>query len=348
LHSKMITVLAALALLPVLAAGCGGSDSAASAAGTGKSSSTPHGGKINLVAYSTPQPAYEELIPAFQKTAAGQDTSFTQSYGASGDQSRAVAAGQPADVVHFALEPDIKRLVDASMVDSSWQQDVPNNGIVAETEVVFAVRKGNPKNITTWDDLVKPGVEVITPNPFTSGGARWNIMAAYGAELKEGKSPEEAEKYLDALFHNVPVQDDKASASLQTFTGGKGDVLLAYEQDALLAQNAGEDIQIVYPPQTISIQTPIAWTSNSQNPDVAKAFVEWMFTKPAQEILAKNGYRSVLPEVASEFTSTYPQPRVLFTIDDVGGWDEVMTTFFDPENSVMQKIEQSLGVSTGD
>jgi sulfate transport system substrate-binding protein len=214
--------------------------------------------------------------------------------------------------------------------------------------VVLTVRKGNPKHIHTWADLVKPGVQVITPNPFTSGGARWNIMAAYGAELKEGKSPAQAQAYLNTLFHNVPVQDDKASAAMETFTGGKGDVLLSYEQDAILAKRSGADIQIVYPPQTILIQTPMAVTSNSQNPSAAKAFVKWMYSTQAQTILAQNGYRSVLPAVASKFASTYPQPKQVFTIGDVGGWDQVMTKFFDPDHSVMQKIEQSLGVSTGD
>jgi sulfate/thiosulfate transport system substrate-binding protein len=338
---KTLASLAALAALPLLAAGCGGSDTAASAAG-----GTPHGGTLNLVAYSTPQPAYEKLIAAFTRTAAGQGVSFTQSYGASGDQSRAVAAGQPADVVHFALEPDIQRLVDAKMVAASWN-DNAHHGIVADSIVVFVVRKGNPKHIHTWDDLVKPVVQVITPNPFTSGGARWNIMAAYGAELQEGKSPAQARAYLDRLFHNVPVQDDKASAALETFAGGKGDVLLSYEQDALLAKRAGEDVQIVYPPQTILIQTPIAVTSTSRNPAVAKAFVRWMYSSQAQTILAQNGYRSVLPSVERRFASTYPKPETLFTIGDVGGWDRVMTAFFDPTHSVMQRIEQGLGVSTG-
>jgi len=227
-------IAAALLLVSAAASACGGSSPANGAATT----------KINLVAYSTPEASYKELIPAFAKTPAGSGAEFTQSYGASGDQSKAVEAGQSADVVHFALEPDIKRLVDAGQVAASWDQG-PQQGIVADTEVVFAVREGNPKNIHTWDDLVKPGVEVITPNPFSSGGARWNIMAAYGAQIDEGKTPDQAKAYLSELFHNVPVQDDKASASLTTFTGGKGDVLLAYEQDALAAQAAGEDLDIV-------------------------------------------------------------------------------------------------------
>jgi sulfate/thiosulfate-binding protein len=331
---------AALAVLSVvaLAAACGSS---------GGSSGSANSKKINLVAYSTPEASYAKLIPAFQKTSEGKGVTFTQSYGASGDQSRAVAAGQAADVVHFALEPDIDRLVQAKLVSPNWDQG-QYKGIVANTMVVFVVRKGNPKHITTWDDLIKKGVQVITPNPFTSGGARWNVMAAYGAELKEGKTPAQATQYLSELFHNVPVQDDKASAALQTFLGGKGDVLLSYEQDALLAQQAGDPIQIVYPPQTIEIQTPIATTVKA--PKVAKQFVQWLYTPAAQTILAQTGYRPVLSSVASAFTTAWPnaQSPTEFTITDVdpGGWDDVSTKFFDPTNSIMQKIEASIGVST--
>jgi len=325
--------------LVVLAAACGGSG--------GSTADAASAGKINLVAYSTPEASYAKLIPAFNKTSEGKGVTFTQSYGASGDQSRAVAAGQAADVVHFALEPDISRLVDAKLVSPNWSQN-QYNGFVADTIVVFVVRKGNPKHITTWDDLTKPGVEVITPNPFTSGGARWNVMAAYGAQLKEGKTPAQAQQYLSDLFHHVPVQDDKASAALQTFTGGKGDVLLAYEQDALLAEQSGADIQIVYPPQTIQIQTPIATTLEASS--AAKSFVKWMYTPQAQTILAQTGYRPVVSSVESAFTKAFPDAGnpTQFTIDDVdsGGWDDVMTTFFDPTNSVMQKIESSIGVST--
>jgi len=333
--SKVPIIGLAAAAICLVAAGCGGSSSASGASGSKQ---------VNLVAYSTPQPVYAKLIPAFQKTSAGQGTSFTQSYGSSGDQSRAVAAGQAADVVHFALEPDISRLVDAKLVSPNWDQN-KYNGIVANSLIVFVVRPGNPKHITTWDDLTKPGVSVITPNPFTSGGARWNIMAAYGAQLKEGKTPAQADAYLNTLFHHVAVQDDKASAALQTFTGGKGDVLISYEQDALLAKQAGADIDIVYPPQTILVQTPLATTIKSST--AGKAFAKWLWTPQAQTIMAENGYRSVIPSVAAKFTTLYPNPKTVFTIDDLGGWDNAMTKFFDPTNSIMQKIESGIGVSTG-
>src|SRR5436190_16948501 len=249
--SALLVLGTAMALL---LSGCGGGTSASNGGGSG--------GKITLVAYSTPKEAYEAVIPAFQKTAAGKGVSFEQSYGASGEQSRAVEAGLPASVVAFSLAPDVDRLVKAGLVSSDWNSDA-YHGMVTDSVVVFVVRKGNPKGIHTWDDLVKPDIQVITPNPFTSGGARWNIMAAYGAQLKQGRSPAQARAYLGELFHHVPVQDDKASAALQTFGGGKGDVRLDYEQDELLAQEAGENLQIVYPPQPIRIQTPIAATTKS-------------------------------------------------------------------------------------
>src|SRR6476646_7015012 len=173
---RLVSILALLITVPALAA-CGGSSTASSGGG----------GKLNLIAYSTPKEAYAALIPAFNKTAAGKGVSFTQSYGPSGDQARAVQAGLPADIVALSLAPDVNKLVDAKKVASGWDQGA-DKGMVTNSVVVFAVRKGNPKNIKTWDDLTKPGVQVIEPNPFASGGARWNVMAAYGAQRAQGKS----------------------------------------------------------------------------------------------------------------------------------------------------------------
>ena len=191
--------------------------------------------KLTLVAYSTPEEAYQELIPAFNKTPEGEGVGFDQSYASSGEQSRAVEGGLPADVVEFSLEPDITRLVDAGLVDTNWNKN-EYKGMVTDSVVVLMVRKGNPKGIKGWDDLVTGEVEVIEPNPFTSGGAKWNIMAAYGAQLEQGKTPEQAKEYLSKLFDNVPVLDKSARESLQTFSSGKGDVLLGYENEAILAQ----------------------------------------------------------------------------------------------------------------
>jgi sulfate transport system substrate-binding protein len=266
---------------------------------------------------------------------------FEQSYGASGEQSRAVEAGLPADVVEFALESDVTRLVDAGLVDSDWNQN-EYKGILTDSVVALVVRKGNPKDIHTWDDLIKPGVEVITPNPFTSGGARWNIMAAYGAQIKEGKSEEEAVAYLNELFQHVAVQDESARDALQTFAGGKGDVLISYENEAITAQQKGEDVEYVLPEQTILIENPVAVTSDA--PQTANEFVKFLYSDEAQKIFGEKGYRPVVKSVADQFD--YETPQTLFTIQDFGGWGTVKDKFFDPENGVVAKIEMSLGVST--
>ena len=321
-------------VVALLASACGGTSSAANEGSDG-------GGTLTLVAYSTPQEAYEAIIPAFQKTPEGKDVEFEQSYGASGEQSRAVEAGLPADVVEFALDSDITRLVDAGLVDSDWNQN-EYKGILTDSVVAFVVRKGNPDNIQTWDDLLKPGVEVITPNPFTSGGARWNIMAAYGAQIKQGRSKEEAVAYLNELFQHVAVQDASARDALQTFTGGKGDVLLSYENEAITAQQKGEDVDYVIPDQTILIENPVAVTTDA--PESAGEFVKFLYSDEAQKIFGEKGYRPVVKSVADQFD--YETPTTLFTIQEFGGWGTVKDDFFDPENGIVAKIEMSLGVST--
>ena len=192
--------------------------------------------RLSLVAYSTPRDAYAELISQFEKTAAGKDVSFSQSYAASGEQARAVKAGLKADVVALSLAPDMDELVKAGIVDAKWNRQ-SYRGMVTQSVVVFVVRDGNPKKIFGWNDLLKPGVEVVTPNPFTSGGARWNVMAAYGAWRQQGKTDKQAQANLLKLFKNVVAQDRSARESLQTFTSGKGDVLLAYENEALFARS---------------------------------------------------------------------------------------------------------------
>ena len=338
--TKRLSRLAAaltLLLLPAVAAGCGGP------AEDGEAAADGGGGKLSLVAYSTPKEAYEELIPAFQKTTAGKGVSFDQSYGASGDQSRAVASGLPADIVALSLAPDVDKLVEPGLVDANWA-DTPTDGFVTNSVVVFAVRKGNPKNIQKWEDITKEGVEVITPNPFTSGGAKWNLMAAYGSQTAQGKSEEEGLQFLHDVLANTPVQDKSAREALQTFAGGKGDVLLAYENEAITAQKAGIELDYVVPDQTILIQNPAAAITESENPEAAKAFLDWLVTPEAQEIYASKGYRSVLPDLVDE--QTYPTPKELFKIDEFGGWSDVNAKFFDPEKGSVAEIERDLGVST--
>ncbi len=323
----------AATLLAVAAIGCGGTSGAS---GDGK-------GKLTLVAYSTPQEAYQEIIPAFQKTSAGRGVGFTQSYGASGEQERAVEGGLQADVVALSLAPDVNKLVDAGLVDESWDK-APYDGFVTNSVVVFEVRKGNPKHIKTWGDLVKPGVDVLTPNPFTSGGAKWNIMAAYGAQLEQGKSPPQALDYLGRLFKNVSVLDKSAREAGQTFSSGKGDVLIAYENEAITAQQKGEDVDYVIPDQTILIENPAAVDNKAKNPDAAKAFVDFLRTDEAQKIYAGHGYRPVDKSLVDK--KKFPSPPSLFQIDKFGGWSKANDEFFDPSKGKIAKLFQSQGKST--
>jgi sulfate/thiosulfate-binding protein len=297
--------------------------------------------KLALVAYSTPKDAYAKIIPAFQKTAAGKGVSFSQSYGASGEQARAVVQGLPADVVELSLAPDIATLVQAHLVSPSWDKNA-YHGILTRSVVVFVVRSGNPKHIRTWNDLLKSGVQVVTPNPFTSGGARWNIMAAYGGALRAGKTPKQAIAYLTELFKkHVVAQPSSAREALQTFLAGKGDVLLSYENEAILAKNKGQSVNWVAPKATILIENPIAVTSTTKHAKEAKAFVKYLYTAQAQSLFAETGYRPVLKSVQKKFKFT--NPKQLFTIGYVGGWPKVQKKFFDPNSSVMATIERSLG-----
>ena len=329
---KKLVIGAALAAVAFLAASCGGTSEA-----SGESAGSS---KLALAAYSTPREAYAELIPAFAKTPPGEGVSISQSYGSSGEQSRAVESGLPADVVAFSLAPDVTRLVEAGIVAEDWASD-EYDGMVTDSVVVFAVREGNPKRIRSWDDLVRDDVEVITPNPFTSGGARWNVMAAYGAQLERGRKKDEAIEYLRRLFRNVSVQDKSARESLQTFAAGKGDVLIAYENEAITAQQAGQKLEYVIPDQTILIENPIAVTKKSGNSEKARAFVDFLRTPEAQEVFAEKGYRSILPDVLDG--ERYPTPETAFTIADLGGWDEVTSEFFDRESGVFADIQRELG-----
>jgi len=328
----LLTGGAGLAGLALLAA-CGTADAAAGGSG-----------RLALVAYSTPKDAYAELIPAFQKTTSGKGITFSQSYGASGAQARAVVAGLPTDVAALSLAPDITKLVDAGVVAKDWNADA-YHGFVTRSVAVLVVRKGNPKNIRGWDDLVRPGVKVLTPNPLSSGGARWNVMAAYGAQIKGGRTPEQALAYLRQLFTHVVAQDASAATSLQTFTGGVGDVLISYENEAIAAKAKGKDVEWIVPDRTILIENPIAVTTRSTNATAAKAFVDFLRTKPAQEIFAKYGYRPVVEGVTGPYA--FPTPKQLFTIDDLGGWTDVSKRFFDPKTGLIVPIEKAVGVSGG-
>jgi sulfate transport system substrate-binding protein len=311
----------------------------ATACGSSGSGSGKH---LALVAYSTPQGAFEKLTAGFKATPEGKGVSFSESYGGSGEQSRAVASGLHADVVNFSLAPDVDRLVKAGLVASNWNQNA-TNGFVSDSVVVIVVRKGNPKHISGWSDLVRPGVQVVTPNPFTSGGARWNIMAAYGAQLKEGKTSAQALAYLTTLFHHVVSQDSSARNALQTFLAGRGDALLDYENEAISDQKKGDPVEYVTPRDTILIQTPIAVVGGGSGAALAQKFVTYLLSPTAQAIWASKGYRPVISGVPGVH---FPTPAGLFTIDSLGGWKTVGKQFFETETGSVAKIEQSLGVST--
>jgi sulfate/thiosulfate transport system substrate-binding protein len=300
-------------------------------------SATAKSGTVRLVAYSTPREAYDKLIDDFNDTAAGRDTSFEQSYGASGEQARAVINGLRADVVAFSLEPDMTSLVKAKLVAPTWKKN-RYDGMVTRSVVVFAVRKGNPKKIRTWADLIKPDVDVVTPNVQTSGGAKWNVMAAYGAQRKIGKSHAQAVKYLEKLYDHVVSQDKSAREALQTFMAGRGDVLLAYENEAIFAQKKNQPIDYVIPKATITIENPIAVTKTSGNKTTANAFLRFLRTKPAQLVFGENGYRPVLRSAARQFG--FPVPKLQFSIKYLGGWAKVDKRFFDPRTGIVTKIQR--------
>lgn len=324
-------------LIAVFAAGCGSSDDSA----TGDSSS---GGKLNVVGYSTPEYVYTEFMePAFADTAEGADVSFSNSFGASGDQSRAVVAGQPASVVHFAQAGDMERLVDeGGLVPKNWTNN-KYKGIAQNSVVVISVRKGNPEGIKTLQDLQTKDVDVVTPNPFSSGAARWNIMAIYGTALNEGKSPDEALAAVKTVLEKTVAQPGSARDALATFTQGEGDVLLGYENEAIKAIEEGEDIEYIVPPSTIQIETPIAVTTDAPEP-AAEDFLNFIWSDEGQNIWAEHGYRPVNPKLVDE--KQFPTPADLFTIDQFGGWGKVNDEFFDDETGSVAKIETELGVST--
>jgi sulfate/thiosulfate-binding protein len=298
--------------------------------------------KLSLVAYSTPGAAFAKIIPAFQKTPAGKDVSFEQSYGASEVQAKAVLSGLEADVVDFSLQPDMDRLVQDKLVAKTWNKN-QYKGFVTKSVVVFVVRDGNPKKIKTWDDLVKPGVQVVTPNPFSSGGARWNVMAAYGGQLRNKRTPQQAIAYLGNLFKHVVSQDTSARNALQTFLAGRGDVLLTYENEAILAQTQGRPVFYVIPKATIQIENPLAVIAKSKHKAEAQAFYRFLYTPQAQKLFAETGYRPVVRSVARQYASKFPPRPQLFTIGYVGGWPKVTKQFFDPNTGVMAKIERGLG-----
>uniref|UniRef100_UPI001C23B14B sulfate ABC transporter substrate-binding protein n=1 Tax=Nocardia alni TaxID=2815723 RepID=UPI001C23B14B len=303
----------------------GASDTAGGGGGSSSSS-------LTLFAYSVAQPAFDKAVPAFDKTAAGKGVQVQQSYGPSGDQSRKVQAGAQADVVNFSVEPDITRLVKAGLVDPKWNADA-DKGIPFGSVVVIAVRKGNPKGIHDWNDLLKPGVQVVTPNPFSSGSAKWNLLAPYAAESDGGKNPQAGLDYLSKLISkdHITVQPKSGREATDTFLQGTGDALISYENEAIYSERKGDPIEHFLPPTTFKIENPFAVVKNAKNPEKAVAFKDFLYTPDGQKAFAEAGYRPVDPQVAADYAKDFPQPQKLWTIDDLGGWAKVDKDLFTPD-----------------
>ena len=329
-----------LMLIPVLvvalfAAAVG----AATAANQGSQAVT-----LNLVAYSTPRPVLTKLIEEFRKTPAGNDINIRASYGPSSAQGQAVANGLPADGVILNTGNDINDLVDKGLINANWDKQ-SYNGVVWNSVVVFGLRNGNPKKIKGWNDLTKSGVGAVTVNPFTGGIAKWNILAAYVAQRRLGKTEKQAIDYLKKFYkNNVVSQDASGSNATNTFLSGKGDVLLTFESEAINGK-----IPFVIPRQTMLIDVYIAAIAKSEHKAEWNAFSRYLKTYPAQKILAENGYRPVNKQAITEFRKKFPvrAGETRITNKLLGGWRKVDKKWFDPKKSIMQEIEQSLGVPTG-
>jgi sulfate transport system substrate-binding protein len=311
------TGLAALAALSLTACGGGSTDSPDGA----DISSGTH--QLKLVAYAVPKVGFDAIIPAFRATPEGHDVGFSQSYGASGDQSRKVARHVPADVVNFSVEPDVTRLVKAGVVDEDWKTRHPNNSVPF---VSIVVREGNPLNIRGWDDLLRPGVKVITPNPSSSGSAKWNLLAPFAARSNGGQDVPAGLDYVRQLVRDhITVNPKSGREATTTFQQGQGDVLISYENEAIFLQRRNataqpaQRVEFVTPPRTFKIENPVAVVNTSEARPQAEAFVDYLFSDEGQRLWAQAGFRPVNPAIAAETASQFPGGiQQLYTIDDLG------------------------------
>jgi sulfate/thiosulfate transport system substrate-binding protein len=293
---------------------------------------------ITLVAYSVPEPGWSKVIPAFNASDEGKSVQVITSYGASGDQSRGVAEGKPADVVNFSVEPDVSRLVKAGKVSKDWNTDA-TKGIPFGSVVSLVVRKGNPKNIKDWDDLLRPGVEVITPSPLSSGSAKWNLLAPYAAKSDGGSNNQAGIDFIGKLVReHVKLRPGSGREATDVFVQGSGDVLISYENEAIVAERAGKPVEHVIPSQTFKIENPVAVVTTSPHLNAASAFKNFQYTAAAQKVWAQTGFRPVDPAIAAQFRDQFPVPAKLWTIADLGGWSAVDPQLFDKTNGSITKI----------
>lgn len=333
LSRRSTFAVALTAVTAVVLTACSGGSSDTKDSGPAASG----GGTVNLYGYSVAKAAYDQVTPVFNKTDAGKGVQFQASYGPSGDQSRKVKDGADADFVSFSVEPDITRLVDSGQIDPSWNADA-NKGVPFGSVVAIAVRKGNPKGIKTWDDLLKPGIEVVTPNPFSSGSAKWNLLAPYAAKSEGGKNPQAGLDYLGQLLTHVHVQPKSGREATDTFLQGTGDVLISYENEAIFSERKGDPIEHFVPDTTFRIDNPVAVLKNAKNLKQATAFRDFLYTADGQKAFADAGFRPVDPKVAANYSKDFPTPAKLYTINDLGGWKVVDKDLFTPNTGAVAQL----------
>lgn len=305
---------------------------------------------LTIAIYSVPKEAYENrLIPAFKqqwKRRTGQELRVRTSYGASGAQARAIIGGFEADVAALSVEGDLDQVAKAGLLTHDWRK-APDRGNVTASVVAFGVRKSNPKGIQTWEDLTKPGVEVLYPNPKTSGGAMWDVIAIYGAGLKladpkQGPPETYAASLLKRIQKNVKVMDKSGRESVTTFERGIGDVIVTYENELLPRVKSGRPMEVVVPTETILVENPAAvidrYADKHRVRDVAEAFVAFLHSDEAQHAFAEYEFRPASPGRGA--AKSFPQPAALFTIADLGGWDAVATRLFGPQGLWVRTVEE--------
>jgi sulfate transport system substrate-binding protein len=337
-RNRFLALTAAALAVPAILSGCAAS-----------SGSSGDDNQISIVGFSVLKTANEPVISAFQKTDEGKGVKFTTSYGASGDQARAVIGGLHADEVHFSLEPDMAKLVDSGDVSKDWNQNA-TDGILTDSIVVFLVRKGNPLGIKTWEDLTKPGVKVVTPNPESSGSAKWNLLAAWAhAAHAPGGSDAKAKQYVTKLLENTIAMPASGNDAMASFLAGNGDVLVAYENDSIAARAAGNDVDYVIPDDTLLIENPAAVTTDAT--PAAKDFLDFQLSKEGQTLYAKAGFRPVIDGVQTEVpgaedpSDPYPTVKTLYTVgDDFGGWPAADSKYFGEDTGLISKIISGLHI----
>lgn len=324
----------AFALSATLLAACGGGSSDVAGGGDAPKADTT----LTLVAYAVPEPGWSKIIPAFAATPEGKGVAVTTSYGASGDQSRAVLDGKPADLVNFSVEPDITRLVKADKVAKDWNADA-TKGIPFGSVVTLVVREGNPKGVKDWDDLLQPGLEVVSPSPLSSGSAKWNLLAPYAAKSNGGKDAQAGLDFVNKLVNeHIKTRPGSGREATDLFLQGTGDVLLSYENEAINTERQGKPVEHVNPPQTFKIENPVAVVSASTHQEQVNALKNFLYSAEGQKLWAEAGFRPVDPAVAEQFAADFPAPEKLWTIADLGGWSEVDPALFDKENGTITKI----------